>query len=181
MIRILFTRHGQTDWNVAMKIQGQIEIPLNETGISQAKELHDRLLNEKIDLVFSSPLSRALDTAKIAIGKRNIPLLVDERLLEEYYGDLEGASRLDNPIYTKQRNSFFKRYPNGESYLDVYARIYSFFHDLKEKYDGKVDTVLIVAHGGMSRVVNCYFKNMENEDFPKYGIHNCQVVEYILK
>ncbi len=181
MIRILFTRHGQTDWNVQMKIQGQIEIPLNETGISQAKTLHDQLLHEKIDLVFSSPLSRALDTAKLAIGKRDIPIIQDDRLLEEYYGELEGASRLDNPVYTKQRNSFFKRYPGGESYLDVYARIASFFQDLKKNYDGKVETVLIVAHGGMSRVVNCYFHDMENEDFPKYGIHNCQVVEYILK
>jgi probable phosphoglycerate mutase len=164
-----------------MKIQGQIEIPLNETGIAQAKKLHDQLLDTKIDLVFTSPLSRAKDTAMIAVGDRNIPIKEDNRLLEEFYGDLEGASRLDNPVYTKQRNSFFKRYPNGESYLDVYARVASFFEDLKKNYDGKVNTVLIVAHGGMSRVVNCYFNDMENEDFPKYGIHNCQVVEYELK
>ena len=179
-MKILFTRHGQTDWNVAYKIQGQIEIPLNETGIKQAKELHDKLLNTPIDLIFSSPLSRAKDTANIIKGERDIPLIEDKRLLEEYYGEMEGAPRRDNPAYTKQRNSIFKRYPKGESYFDVYARISSFFNELKEKYEGKVNTVLIVGHGGMSRVVNCFFKDMENDEFVTFGIDNCQLLEYEL-
>lgn len=181
MIKVLFTRHGQTDWNVAKKIQGQIEIPLNETGIAQAKTLHEQLLSTPIDIIFSSPLGRAYQTASLIKGDRDIPLLVDDRLKEEYYGKLEGASRVDNPVYFKQRASFFKRYPEGESYLDVYARIYDFFKDVKEKYDGKINTILIVAHGGMSRVVNCYFKDMENEDFVGYGLHNCEVASYELK
>lgn len=179
-MKILFTRHGQTDWNIQYKIQGQIEIPLNDTGIKQAQDLHDSLLNTKIDIIFTSPLGRAKNTALIIRGDRDIPLFEDKRLLEEYYGDLEGAPRKDNPVYIKQRNSFFKRYPNGESYFDVYARVSSFFQDLKKNYEGKVDTVLIVGHGGMSRVVNIYFQDMENDQFVSYGIDNCELKEYEL-
>lgn len=162
-----------------MKIQGRIDIPLNSEGLRQAEELHNTLLNTKIDKIYCSPLSRAKDTALIARGQRDIPLIEDARLLEEFYGDMEGADRLNNPAYLKQRTSFFKRYPNGESYFDVYHRVASFFEDLK-KSENEDSTILIVAHGGMSRVVNIYFKDMENEDFPSYGIHNCQIVEYTL-
>lgn len=181
MIRILFTRHGQTDWNLQMKIQGHIEIPLNETGRRQAEEAHDKLLDTPIDLIFSSPLSRAKETAEIIRGNRNIPILIDEDLKEEFYGDMEGQSRLDNSAYLKQSTSYFKRYPHGESYFDVYHRVARFFEKLKREYDGKVKTILIVAHGGMSRAVNLYFKDMENKDFAPYSIDNCQVVEYVLE
>ena len=180
MIHILFTRHGETSWNKERKIQGHIDIPLNETGINQAKELHDKLLNTKIDLIFCSPLQRSKDTAKLARGDRDIEIIEEPLLIEEFYGDLEGAPRNNNSVYDKQRNSFFKRYPNGESYLDVYHRVATFFEKLKKEYDGKVETVLIVAHGGMSRVVNAYFHDMENEDFVPYGIKNGEVVEYDL-
>lgn len=178
MIKVLYVRHGQTDYNKKMLIQGSIDIPLNEVGINEASSLHLKLLNTEIDYIFSSPLKRALQTAEIIKGKRNIPLLIDSRLKEENYGDYEGKTRIDNPDYEKQRRSIFKRYPHGESYLDVYARISSFFEDIKKDYQNK--TILIVAHGGMSRVVNCYFKDMENDDFPSYAINNCEVVTYQL-
>lgn len=181
MIHIYFTRHGQTDWNKERKIQGHIDIPLNEEGIRQAKELHDKLKDIKIDIAFCSPLQRAKDTALIALKDKDITIIEEPLLIEEYYGDLEGAPRDNNPIYIKQRNSYFKRYPHGESYLDVYHRVATFFEKLKKEYDGRVNNVLIVAHGGMSRVVNCYFKDMETEDFVPYGLKNCELVEYDLK
>ncbi len=181
MIHIYFTRHGETDWNKERKIQGHIDIPLNEKGISQAKEAREKLKNVPLDLIFTSPLRRAKDTALIIKGERVIPLVEDSLLLEEYYGDMEGAPRENNPVYLKQRSSYFKRYPHGESYFDVYHRVATFFEKLKKEYDGKAKNVLIVAHGGMSRVVNLYFQDMENEDFVPYGIHNCEIVEYDLK
>ncbi|MDD6240658.1 MAG: histidine phosphatase family protein [Eubacteriales bacterium] len=179
MITVYFTRHGETDWNKAMLIQGHVEIDLNEKGKQQAKEAHDKLLPVPIDLIFCSPLRRARETAEIIRGERDIPLLIDNRLIEEYYGDMEGKERKGEP-YLTQRQCFFKRYPHGEGYLDVAQRVYNFFDDLKAKYDGKVKTVLIVAHGGMSRVVNTYFHDMDNEEFVHYGIKNCEIVKYQL-
>ncbi len=180
MIHIIYTRHGQTDWNKEKKIQGNIDIPLNENGIAQAEMTRDLLKDRKIDMMFSSPLKRAYDTANIIKGDRDIEVIKEPLLKELCYGDLDGAVRTNNPQYEEHRNSFFKRYPNGESYLDVYHRIATFFEKLKKEYDGKVSTVLIVAHGGMSRLVNAYFKDMENEEVPTFIIHNCEVKEYDL-
>lgn len=180
MIHILFVRHGQTDWNKQNKIQGQIDIKLNEEGIKQANELKEKLKDRQIDLIYVSPLSRAVDTATIAKGDRNIPIIKDNLLIEEFYGDLEGAPRKNNPQYMMQKASFFKRYPHGESYLDVYHRVASFLEKIKKEYEGKDLTILIVAHGGMSRVVNAYFKDMENDEFITYGLKNCEVAEYDL-
>ncbi len=180
MIHIIYTRHGETDWNKEGKIQGSIDIPLNEKGISQAKDLHALLKERQIDLIFSSPLKRAKETAYIIRGERDIDVILDPLLKEQFYGDLEGTPRVNNPDYTMQRESYFKRYPNGEGYFDVYHRVATFFEKLKKEYDGKVSTVLIVAHGGMSREINLYFKDMENNEFSPFGISNCELLEYDL-
>lgn len=90
MITIYFTRHGETDWNIERKIQGHVEVDLNERGKAQAKALHDKLLNTPIDLIFVSPLRRAKETAEIIRGDRNIPMFEDSRIIEEFYGDMEG-------------------------------------------------------------------------------------------
>lgn len=179
VITIYFTRHGQTNWNNERKIQGHVEVDLNEVGRAQAKTLHDKLLSVPLDLIIVSPLRRAKETAELIRGERNIPMIVDPRIIEEYYGDMEGKSRSDES-YLTQRQCFAKRYPHGEGYFDVVARVYSFFDDIKAKYDGKLNTILVVAHGGMSRVVNAYFHDMTNEEFVRYGIQNCELVKYEL-
>lgn len=176
-MKIYLTRHGQTDWNLQHKIQGQIEVPLNATGLKQAAAVRDKLKDTRIDLIFSSPLGRAMDTAKIINEAHNVPIIPDKRIIEEYYGKLEGAPRdASNTLYQVQRRSFFKRYPGGESYLDVCARVYAFINEIREKYPDK--TILVVAHGGMSRVFHSYFHDMENEEFVTYGLDNCEVAEY---
>lgn len=176
MGKLYFTRHGETDWNLEMKIQGQIEIPLNEKGIKQAEELAERLKDVHLDRIISSPLGRARQTAEIANKYHHLPIIADERILEEFYGDMEGAPRKGEP-YLTQRRSFFKRYPNGEGYLDVCARVYSFLDEIREKY-GEED-VLVIAHGGMSRIVNSYFFDMDNDEFTNFGLDNCELKTYI--
>ena len=175
MLKILFTRHGTTDWNEKMLIQGQIEIPLNEKGRKDARLLAEKLKNEKIDLIYSSPLGRAVETAEIIRGDREIEIIKDPRIMEQYYGTMEGAPR-SGPAYLNQRASFFKRYPGGEGYLDVCQRVFNFFDDLKTKYDDK--TILVVAHGGMSRLVDCYFGEMENDEFTHHALPNCELRIY---
>ena len=172
---IYYTRHGQTDWNLNYRIQGRKDIPLNETGRKEAEELRKRLEGIPLDLIYSSPLKRAYQTAEIARGGRDIPLLTDSRLAEEYYGQFEGVSRHDE-TYQKQRERFFARYPGGEGYLDVAFRVYSFLHELEDSLPEK--NILIVAHGGMSRVVETYFHDLKNEEFVSYMIPNCGLIRY---
>lgn len=172
---VYIVRHGQTDWNVEYKIQGRVDIPLNEVGVRQAEETAEKLRSIPLDLIFVSPLARAKQTAEIINEGRNLPIIVDPRIQEEYYGELEGHSRKEE-VYLIQRQCFFKRYPGGEGYLDVVARVYSFLNEAKQKYRNK--NILLVCHGGMSRVVNTFFEDMSNEEFVSYGLSNCEVKKY---
>ena len=86
----LFLRHGQTDWNLQGRFQGHSDIPLNETGLSQAHSAAERLADRGIELVISSPLIRALKTAAIVAERIQRPLRVDSRLMERTFGSFEG-------------------------------------------------------------------------------------------
>lgn len=175
MGKLYFTRHGETDWNQEMKIQGRIDIPLNAKGIEQAEALAEKLKDVHLDRIIASPLTRTRQTAEIVNKHHQLPIETDPRIIEEYYGDFEGAPRRGE-AYLKQRQSYFKRYPNGEGYLDVCARVYSFLNELWEKH--AEEDVLVIAHGGMSRIVNSYFTDMENDEFTRYGIDNCELKIY---
>ena len=172
---IYLTRHGFTPWNEQRRIQGRYDIPLNEEGIRQAEQLAEQMKDIHLDRIISSPLNRALHTAKIVNQYHNLPIETDPRIIEEYYGRLEGKPR-SGDVYLNQRKSFFKRYPEGEGYLDVCYRIYDFLHEL-ERISADKD-ILVVAHGGISRVFHSYFRDMENEEFVTYGIDNCELVKY---
>lgn len=173
---LYFIRHGYTDWNRQMLIQGQVEIPLNEEGRKQVNEEASKIKDIHFDVVISSPQSRALETASILHEGRDIPLITDKRIREEYYGRMEGKPR-QGEVYFNQRKKLACRYPGGESYLDVAARIYPFLDDVKKKY--KDQDVLIVAHGGISRVIESYFvDDMTNEQFIEHICPNCTLVKY---
>lgn len=176
---IYYVRHGQTAYNLAYKIQGSIDAPLDQTGIKQAKATRDKLKDVHLDLIFSSPLIRAKKTAEIINEAHHLDIRFVDALREEHYGDFEGKSR-HGEDYFKQRSSFAHRYPNGESYLDVAARVFPFLDYLKKNYKDK--DILLVAHGGISRIVNAYFvDDMENEQFISYLIDNCEVKRYEFK
>ncbi|MEM6497224.1 MAG: histidine phosphatase family protein [Pseudomonadota bacterium] len=86
----LFLRHGQTDWNVEGKFQGQTDIPLNDTGVAQARNAATILAGHRIDRIISSPLTRALRTATIVAEPRSLAAEVDPQLTERTFGTLEG-------------------------------------------------------------------------------------------
>lgn len=175
---LIYTRHGETEWNLLGKIQGREDIPLSEKGKEQANQLKKELDGEKIDIIYCSPLQRAYQTALIVKGTRDIPLIKDNRIIEMNYGIYDGRQK-DDPGLMKQRTLFAQRYPEGESYLDVAKRVYSFLDELKKKHPDA--NILIVAHLGIARVVNSYFHPMTNEEFIGFRIKNCQPVRYRFK
>lgn len=89
MIELLFVRHGQTDWNLSGRLQGIMDIPLNETGINEAHELKKNL-NVKVKSIISSPLKRAYKTAEIINEKLCLPITSDPRITERNFGSLAG-------------------------------------------------------------------------------------------
>lgn len=172
---IYFTRHGQTFWNVENKICGSTDIGLTETGIEQAKELGKKIKEEnlKIDEILCSPLIRAYDTAKYIADATGLPLKIEERLTEQYFGKYEGTAR-NGEEFKLSKQSFADDYCGGESMLRLAQRIYNLLDDLKN--DDKI--YLLVAHNGIARVINSYFNNMSNKDYAAFGIKNCEILKF---
>lgn len=173
-MRLLLTRHGQTDWNVAGKIQGVTDTELNETGIKQAELTRDKLLNEDIDVIISSPLKRAKKTAEIMRGGRNIRILCDEDIIERSLGKYEGQ-KISHDEYDiiKRRGEI-----GVETDEEFLVRIKRFLEKIKEEYKDK--TVLIVTHKGTALGMCCYIEGLPicKENTSKYEIDNCSILEY---
>lgn len=172
---IYLTRHGETDWNKQLLIQGRIDVPLNSKGIEQAEELGKKIKDLPLDLIVVSPLLRARQTAEIANKEKKLPIVIDERIIEEFYGKMEGKPR-KGEAYLAQRQKVATRYPGGEGYLDVAHRIFSFLDEAKTKYKNK--NVLIVSHGGVSRLFRAYFEDMSNEEFFAFNLGNCEIRKF---
>lgn len=176
-MKIYYVRHGQTDLNLAKKMQGGgTEKELNETGVSQAYNTKKELEKVKYDLVICSPMKRAKQTAEIINEGRDIPIITDERIRERKLGDYEGrdvTEEMENNIWDYKLNY---NIPNGENLHDFEKRIDEFFDDIKEKYHDK--SVLIVAHGGIAKVIKAHLYGMpESQNLAEISMNNCEIIE----
>ena len=170
---IYIVRHGQTEYNVVGRYGGRIDVPLNENGINQAYELRDVLKNIKFDFVFSSPLKRALETAKIIC---NNDIIKDDRLMERNNGDLEGKLKTEIDEFPDFNNPNETRY-NIENIVDFRNRIYDFFNEIKNQYRGK--NVLVVTHAGVGIYARCFFEGEpQDNNYMNYKMANCAVLKY---
>jgi broad specificity phosphatase PhoE len=139
-IRITYFVHGTTADNEQHISSGWKDVDLSNLGIKQSKELPSQNI-DTFDTVFCSDLIRAIHSAELSF-KGRFPIVTDKRLRECNYGDYNGKlSEIVEPLQQEMVNT---RFPNGESYEDVKARIQSFLEDLKPNYDGK--HIAIVAH-----------------------------------
>lgn len=150
-MRLYLIRHGETLFNQKKCYYGHLDAGLSEKGREQAKRL-GRFFDEiPLDYVISSPLVRAVDTAKYIIGERNLLIHTDERLMEQNFGIFEGKTMeeilLEYPEEWKAWNHNFSHHhiAEGESFFDVRERIDNFLGECCKKYDGNV---LITAHKG---------------------------------
>lgn len=168
-------RHGQTEWNAENKVCGITDIALTEKGIAQADELAEQVKEKNIEIIISSPMKRAVTTSRIVSEKCHIPMIIDNRLVEQNYGVCEGVDG-SNEFFLENKKNFAYRYPNGESMMQVAARVYTFLDEIKKQYSGK--NVLVVSHGGVCRIIKTYFSDMTNEEFFHYTLKNCQLEEY---
>lgn len=177
-MKFYVTRHGETIWNVQNKICGRTDVELTEKGREQARQLADRVMDKNIDLIFGSPLQRAYETAQTVASRWDIPLIVDERLIEQHYGIYEGKDRKDDGFLQNKRQFAFCYPDGGESMMQMAYRVYGFIEDVKKKYADK--NVLVVCHGGVCRIIRSYFTDMTNDEFFHYYKENCQLEEYDL-
>ena len=152
---IYIVRHGVTEWNKLKKLQGAADVPLAKEGIRLAEETGKALKDVKFDICFTSPLSRAKQTAECILGNRDIPIIPDKRIQEINFGVLEGDKVRDpegNYIDPQIEIFFkdpvnFKRPENGENIFDVIARTKDFWEEKTTDPSLADKTILVASHG----------------------------------
>ncbi|MBP5674811.1 histidine phosphatase family protein [Candidatus Saccharibacteria bacterium] len=198
-MRLFVTRHGQTDWNLERRLQGWADNPINETGIRQAEELREKIKDIKFDVCYSSSLKRAAETAQILMGYKDpnakpiCPIRYDKRIRERGFGAIDSLedSRVQDFVFHESWNLDLNSGKFGiEPIRTLYKRIYEFFHEeipkIKAEF-GDDATVLIVTHGGASRVLNyvilggAEIPDKSSEAWKKtqeFILKNCDIVDY---
>lgn len=139
-VKITYYVHGTTIDNMEHKSTGWLPGQLSEKGVNQSKQLKENIAKESFDIVFTSDLKRAVDSAKINFEDTLLEIKQDERIRECNYGDLNG---MDESL-VKYEEHIKEPFPKGESLQDVEKRINEFLNFLFENYNNK--NVAIVAH-----------------------------------
>lgn len=183
-MKIYIMRHGETDWNTQKRLQGRTDISLNENGRALARMTAEALRDIPFDLAISSPLARALETAEIVIGNRDIPVWKDERLIEISFGDFEGmiSGKENYEIPDPEFSNFFlapDKYlppPQGEDIRSLGARTKAFMDDILNREEYQEKTILVTTHGGAMRGLLNSVRTFEMSDFWNGGVpKNCAV------
>ena len=162
MLKIHFIRHGQTEWNVIKKLQGHLNSSLTEEGIKQTELLYEKLKYIDFNKIYTSPQGRALHTARILKGDKNIEILELPEIMEMGFGDVEGL----------EKEKFKEKYPeifmnlwtdavkynprefSGESFLDVEKRAIEGLKKLVEENNS--GDIIVVSHGMILKVIFGY-------------------------
>ncbi len=164
MKTIWLTRHGETEWNTIRKMQGQLNSALTDNGIQQAKNLSKWIENERIDIIYTSPLKRAYDTATILKGHRDIPIVAHEDLMEINLGQWQGQCISDVKAQEPEKHQAFWFTPDkyqatsGEDFYDVRKRVQRFCQEVLDTENNK--NILIVAHAIVLKSFIAYTKNL---------------------
>jgi probable phosphoglycerate mutase len=153
MVKVLFTRHGQTVRNVKGVIQGPTHGDLNEKGFEQIEKLIKRLKVEKVDIIISSDIPRANITSEKVGSFYKIPLEYDKNLREKDNGVWEGKNINEVKWDDLEGNFETRKAPEGENLLEVRERARIFLKKLLKKYKGTDKTILVVTHGAFLKIL----------------------------
>ncbi len=181
---VYLIRHGETDFNKHKQLQGRSNISLNAYGRELAEITGRSLRDIAFDYVYSSPLGRALETAKLLLGDREVPILSEERIIEISFGEHEGKSFHPDhfTISDKDFMNFFQapekyKVPEGgESFEDVIARTGEFWNDLVQNPMHQNKTILVSTHGCALKAILANIRKTPVTRFWGEGVHkNCAV------
>lgn len=160
--RILLIRHGETDWNRIHRFQGRSDLPLNQKGKDQAHALALALKDESLTAIYSSPLIRTLETARlIKVFHPSIPLFEEEGLVEMNLGEFEGmeaqrwAAEYPDFLRTWQETPASVTMPGGESLQEVQTRAIGTLERITKLYPTE-STLLLCSHNFVNLTMLCY-------------------------
>lgn len=175
-------RHGQTNWNLESRIQGNVDIPLNSTGICQGKIVAEKLKHICADLFFCSPLSRAKETANLINEYHHLPIMIDSKITERSFGELEGATNLFkfscNFSTLLDTSINFSNY-HIESIGHLLERTKEFIHMLKTDYSN-YHTIFVVTHVGVIQAIDYSLTHCKEKSVPLLSVDNASYLKYHL-
>jgi len=177
--RALLIRHGETDWNREARIQGQLNVPLNEMGRAQARRLADRLRGEGIEAAYSSDLIRVYETAEIALAGSGLSIHKTADLREVSFGAWQGKRWADVegefPQEVLHYRQNYGRYapPGGESLMALRRRSVAAFQRIIGDHRGQ--TVALFAHGGPCRAILAEVLGLDVAKARRFGMGNASV------
>lgn len=176
--KLVLVRHGQTDSNAAGRFQGQLDIPLNRIGRSQADAVADRLVRLRAARVVTSDLLRAMSTAEVIAAASGLPITVDPRLREIDVGSWEGRTSAEvaaeNPWFEDALHAGrdFRRSETGETAEEAGERVAGVLRELAAAHPR--ETTIVVGHGLALRVGLALFLGLGMEaSFVLSGLWNC--------
>jgi len=182
MTELWLIRHGQTDWNLEGRYQGQSDVPLNATGLAQAEAYAASLDGRPFAAIFSSDLARAYQTAAVIAAKVGLPVQTDARLREINQGEWQGRTLTEiKALYNEgaqasqsQIDPAETRAPGGESVLEVSQRLAAAADDIARAYP--VGPVLVVSHGLALASLYCQANRIPLREAYNYISDNTQAV-----
>lgn len=184
-MKLYIVRHGETNWNKERRVQGHTDIPLNDYGRHLAEETARGMKNIRIDMAYTSPLSRARETAQIILGDRDVPLYDEDRIKELSFGSYEGlcCSGENREPGSDEFNKFFTDTENyvspedGETVAELFKRTGDFLKEICTREDLKEKYILVSTHGAaMTALLNHIKGNMSAADFWRDEVPpNCSV------
>jgi broad specificity phosphatase PhoE len=179
MTRWLLARHGETEWNQAGRYQGHLDVPLSDVGRRQSSALGSALANVPIAAAFSSDLSRAAETARLAVQGRDVPHVATPDLRETAYGAWEGLSFRE--ARAKDPDLFEKLLrwepdlapPGGESAAQLFTRVSRFAEEASRSHQN--DTILAVGHSGSLRMLAAVLLKLPPPISRRFGLENASL------
>jgi len=173
-MQLILIRHGQTDWNKEYRVQGQSNLPLNESGIAQAEATAHALKDEKVEAIYSSPLSRAFETAQAVSELHRVEITPLTELQEMDVGETDGLYYPD--LKTKYAD-FFRlwtvdapsaRFPGGETLPELQERCWGAILNIIAK--NHRDTVVVTSHFFALLTILCKVLDLHLSNFRKLNI-----------
>jgi probable phosphoglycerate mutase len=181
MAEIILVRHGETEWNVGEIFRGRIDIDLNETGKKQAELLGEYLSELKIEAIYSSPLKRALNTARAIARHHNLEVQITNGLNDLDFGQWQGLSRQE--VRDKYQEAYAEwlnhpervRLPGGETLGEVRARAIKVVNEVITKHTGMV---VLVSHRVVNKVLICALLGLDDSHFWNIRLDTCGITTF---
>ncbi len=185
-MNLLLMRHGQTEWNQAMRTQGRTDIPLDETGRMQAMLAAERLKGARLDAVYTSPLLRARQTAEAIAIPHGLSVIPHPLLVERDFGIWEGeefsalANKYPDGIRLWREDPVAYTPEKAETLADVLARATAFLEELRAQH-GEEETVLVVSHSIPLRLMVAHLIGLAPKYIHSLRMDNAAYTEVLLR